>query len=543
MNFSTNFKWMISAFIILGASLTVANAQTGYQRAIYFNKNMQTYDMVSVEDSNVVVVGEFQSPYKGAQAMVSRLNSAGQPMWATLFGGSNDDIAVSVELVGSYLYVLAETRSYGSAPSTDADFQLVQMDLNGNVLQSTAYGGDYDEAPKQIMYSAIDTSLVLVGGTSSYLVSNHSNMAVWVVKVRLDGTRLWARAFGGNNGTDFANSLAITEQGKIVLAGTYSSFGAGGTDAFTAEVAKNGQLISNVKTFGYRKGDVGLDIIMSDSLNYIVSGNIRHPFNINVRDPFYIKVHNYTTTYHKLSGLSGQEGRSVIGWRGIDTTDYYLGGWTKSTILGKMDYYIARVDTGLNSIKWFKTYDKQNFDGNAYSMMVDNDGVHLTGSSNQRSTSYQDIYQVKTGFLGYACDSNISVSIDTIVNDPAYTMVNQDTTTSIYHVDTANFHKTFSSISYCSVSNKRNSSPTVTNPAVEDNFSLYPNPSKGLINLNNIPEWAENIYVFDLTGKQVHNDRITSTYMSIDFSSLPEGIYQITINGGTQMKTVRFVKE
>lgn len=31
--------------------------------------------------------------------------------------------------------------------------------------------------------------------------------------------------------------------------------------------------------------------------------------------------------------------------------------------------------------------------------------------------------------------------------------------------------------------------------------------------------------------------------MSINFSSLSKGIYQITINGGYQMKTVRFVKE
>jgi hypothetical protein len=69
----------------------------------------------------------------------------------------------------------------------------------------------------------------------------------------------------------------------------------------------------------------------------------------------------------------------------------------------------------------------------------------------------------------------------------------------------------------------QNSGVVSINEREELPFDIYPNPTNGIINLAKFPENSQ-IRLFDITGKLVYNNKISTSKM-IDISHLPKGIY------------------
>lgn len=71
---------------------------------------------------------------------------------------------------------------------------------------------------------------------------------------------------------------------------------------------------------------------------------------------------------------------------------------------------------------------------------------------------------------------------------------------------------------------------------------LYPNPTKGLLNLNADYGFENAVYsVFDVTGKRVLNDRFNSN--TIDVSELSSGNYILRVIDNGVIKTQKFIKQ
>lgn len=78
---------------------------------------------------------------------------------------------------------------------------------------------------------------------------------------------------------------------------------------------------------------------------------------------------------------------------------------------------------------------------------------------------------------------------------------------------------------------------TITNDLI-----LYPNPTKGLLNLNADYGFENAVYsVFDITGKRVLNDRFYSN--TIDVSELSSGNYILRVMHNGVIKTQKFIKQ
>jgi hypothetical protein len=76
-------------------------------------------------------------------------------------------------------------------------------------------------------------------------------------------------------------------------------------------------------------------------------------------------------------------------------------------------------------------------------------------------------------------------------------------------------------------------------------FNIYPNPSKGLININAPDFKAEHVEVYNITGKKVYqrSNESGNDLSGIDLSELPEGIYTIKVSGGGKEEVQRIVLE
>jgi hypothetical protein len=74
-----------------------------------------------------------------------------------------------------------------------------------------------------------------------------------------------------------------------------------------------------------------------------------------------------------------------------------------------------------------------------------------------------------------------------------------------------------------------------------DNLILYPNPTKGILNLNSIVELNDALYaIFDINGKRILNAKLDSE--SIDVSALSAGNYILRITSGNEVKNQKFIK-
>lgn len=76
----------------------------------------------------------------------------------------------------------------------------------------------------------------------------------------------------------------------------------------------------------------------------------------------------------------------------------------------------------------------------------------------------------------------------------------------------------------------------------EDKFAIYPNPSKGIVEIR-LPSSAVNqmISVFDINGKEVLKTNMGSGYKQLNLSNLSNGLYYIRYSEGTKVKYEKFI--
>ena len=71
----------------------------------------------------------------------------------------------------------------------------------------------------------------------------------------------------------------------------------------------------------------------------------------------------------------------------------------------------------------------------------------------------------------------------------------------------------------------------------------FPNPTKDVFKIKEIPK-LKNVYLFNSLGSSILDPKFTveENEMRIDLSSLPNGIYQLTLETETGLLTSRIVK-
>jgi cysteine-rich repeat protein len=132
-------------------------------------------------------------------------------------------------------YILAGATDGLGAGGSDA--WLVKTDSSGNIQWQKAYGGSADD----IALSVIETAaggFVFTGQTESF---GRGDTDVWVVKTDASGNIVWEHAYGGAN-KDEAHEVIELASGDLVVAGQTSSFGAGLSDLYVLRLNALGQL-------------------------------------------------------------------------------------------------------------------------------------------------------------------------------------------------------------------------------------------------------------------------------------------------------------
>lgn len=197
----------------------------------YFQNVIQTNDggfiAAGVTSSND---GDVSGNHGGDEDIwVVKLSASGNIQWQKCFGGSGDDIAVSILQSFSGAYALAGLTNSNdgdvSGNHGDYDAWIAKFSNSGNLFWQHCYGGsDYDDVNGGMKQSSFG-SLIFTGNTYSSdgdITGQHGGSDYWVVKINLFGSIVWEKTLGGSI-DDYQRAIATTTDGNIVVGGVANS--------------------------------------------------------------------------------------------------------------------------------------------------------------------------------------------------------------------------------------------------------------------------------------------------------------------------------
>lgn len=569
-----NMKHLVSS--ILFASICIFYSDELFAQtldwAISFGgeASAQSYEdvgksVVTDSDGNVYCTGYFQGNAdfdpgignyfllgEAYDAYVTKLDPSGGLIWAKRIGGSSYDYGTSISVdeqgnayVAGRFYNTADLDPgvgvYNVTASGDYDVFIVKLDSNGNFVWGIQLGGVNDESINKIDVDSTG-NIYVTGyfyGTADFdpsantfnLISNGQS-DVFIAKFNNAGGLIWSKQFGGSS-YDNSESMLLSNE-NIYIAGNFyetANFDTGGgtfyltsagfDDGYLAKIDTSGNFMwaKNVVEGNYNGR--ASSIAMDNSGNIYVAGDFEKTADFD----FTIGVNNMTS---------------------VELRDVYL---------SKMD--------SLGNFLWAKQLGGTNDDKCNSIVIDDHNFVYLTGeflgnidcdpSANSHllnSTAWSDIYLAvldESGnyVLSQQFEGSGSAAAHSITNDNNQNiyLTGQFEQTFDFDPGIGNFNLSVNSARDVFVLKMNMASVGLKESDQKLNFSIYPNPSMGLLNVCINEQFDEvKIRVLDSFGKVFTNEVCTITSTQILLPKSP-GTYFIEIETADGKKaTYRVVK-
>ncbi len=271
---------------------------------------------------------------------------------------------------------------------------LMKIDKFGTVIWDRVFGGTTIEIGRSVIQTS-DSGFAAVGYTINNL-TNPPNWDMYLVKTDKMGTFPTFIGTYGGPGLEVGESVVQTNDGGFLIAGSTSSYGAGGSDIYLVKTDNVG-VIQWSKTFGGVGGESATSIRLIESGGFILAG-VTNSFGAGSNDMYLIKLNNSgDSVWSKTYGYSGNEGPNEV--QRTNDGGYLLAGSTESVGSGLRDMFLVRVDS-IGNIIWSKTYGGTNYE-DAYSIKVLPDrGFVVAGYTTSFGSGGMDFYVLRSYYTG-----------------------------------------------------------------------------------------------------------------------------------------------
>jgi len=209
------------------------------------------------------------------------------------------------------------TGSSSSFSSGTADAFLLKVDSLGNFKWSYNYGGqgtDWGES-------------VVITNDSSYAIGGYTNSVgaggfdFYLVRADKDGTPLWEKTYGGSDWDRAHSIIQLADSGFVLVGDTYS-YGNGNADIYIVRTDKDGDTLWTT-TYGGNENDFGNAVIL-DGDSLVIAGGTES-FGNGMSDGIILKYHiDGTFGWSKVVGENKEDYFTSIAIS--DAQKYLLGG-------------------------------------------------------------------------------------------------------------------------------------------------------------------------------------------------------------------------
>jgi hypothetical protein len=303
--------------------------------------------VIQANDTGYVVGGiTSQSGANGTDVLIYKTDSLGILEWYKPIG-LNNSIEGARSLAagrGKTEYVLAGYQN--TYDTSGYNFYVVKTDLNGDTLWTRAYGGpDWDMAYS--VDTLQDSTYVIAGETFSY---GNGNTDMYVIRIDSNGDTLWTRTFGGTE-DDYARYVYADRHNNIVVIGSTTSFGAGGSDVYVVCLNPLGDTLwtrtygSAEDEYGY-SGDMYID--NGGNMSYAYAYTQYNPIS-SVQETRFFRTDSMGAVIYYVSFWfeSQSEMLDHPRMRMDGKGRFYLGGDMRYTDEGLTDVYLHRTNYGI----------------------------------------------------------------------------------------------------------------------------------------------------------------------------------------------------
>ncbi|AGB50740.1 PDK repeat-containing protein (plasmid) [Methanomethylovorans hollandica DSM 15978] len=330
------------------------------------------FSINSVKSSKIAILVAALVIFAVMPALVQAAVPAEQ--WNKTFGGILDDSANSVQKTSDGGYIIAGTTSSYGAGGFDA--WLIKVDSSGNQIWNKTFGGTLDDKANSVQKTS-DEGYIIAGTTSSYGAGGSD---AWLIKVDSSGNQSWNKTFGGTL-DDSANSVQKTADGGYIIAATNSSYDSIMGAAWLIKVDSNGNQQWN-NTF-FKTDDSNTDyqassVSQTSEGGYIIAGWVEMPA---ANDNFWLsKVDSsgnqiWSKTYNGFAGGYDQA-HSV---QQTSEGGYILAGVAGGDMGDPDAAWLVKTDSNGN-ITWDKRFgggNETDVSGCAYSVQLTGDGGYI----------------------------------------------------------------------------------------------------------------------------------------------------------------------
>jgi len=350
--------------------------------------------LIQTSDGGYVIAGETESFGAGGDDVyVVKLDANGNLQWTKTIGGpASDNGGPLIQTSDGGYAITGYTKSFGAG---DWDVYVVKLDVNGNLQWTKTIGGKKEDVSASFIQTS-DGGYAIAGFTTSF---GAGYTDVYAIKLDANGNLQWTRTIGGK-GYEIGNSLIQTSDGGYVIAGSTTSFGAGGEDIYVVKLDANGNL-QWTKTIGGPGGEAGFSLIQTSDGGYVIAGSTTS-FGAGGLDVYVVKLDaNGNLQWTKTIGGKGWD----VGFSLIQTSDggYAIAGTTTSFGAGYTDVYVVKLDAN-GKPQWTKTIGAKNKNPIKSSIIQTSDGSYvIAGTTTSFGAGGSDVYVVKLDRNGDAC--------------------------------------------------------------------------------------------------------------------------------------------
>jgi hypothetical protein len=167
------------------------SGQVEWQKAYGKDSIEEVYGIVETEDGGLVAAGQTTAAGRSDEALLLKLDSAGNIEWQKTYGLSLLEYAYSVQTTSDCGFIVAGSTNSSGAGGVDA--WLLKLDESGNVIWAKTYGGASNDAAYAVQETS-DRGFIVAGDTESFGAGRKD---FWILKLDPDGNVEWQKALGG----------------------------------------------------------------------------------------------------------------------------------------------------------------------------------------------------------------------------------------------------------------------------------------------------------------------------------------------------------